>query len=210
VHVPSFDYGIIESVHVVFEHCLTRLLEARAHENPNAGVAVLLDRDGVLVRNRDDYVKSWSEVEFVPGALEAVARLSRAGHPVLVVTNQSAVGRGMMSVQDLNHIHARMTETVAAHSGRIEAFLVCPHAPEDNCSCRKPQPGLLHKARDLFGVELPRAYLIGDRDTDMQAAAAAGCTGILLANGDPEVGADTVENLGAAADLILARTSGRD
>jgi histidinol-phosphate phosphatase family protein len=211
VHVPSFDYGMIESIHLVFEHCLTTLLEERANDNPRAGVAVLLDRDGVLVRNRDDYVKSWAEVEFVPGALEAIAKLSRAGHPVLVVTNQSAVGRGIMSAEDLNRIHERMLATVEAHAGRIEAFLVCPHAPDDNCSCRKPQPGLLHRARDLFGVDLHRAYLVGDRDIDMKAAAAAGCTGILLANGGSAPGKsevnveDTVEDLGAAVDLILLR-----
>jgi histidinol-phosphate phosphatase family protein len=213
VHVPSFDYGLIESAHLVFDHCLARLLEERGRQNPNAKEAVLLDRDGVLVRNRVDYVKSWAEVEFVPGALEAVAKLSRAGHPVLVITNQSAVGRGIMSAEDLNQIHERMMATVEAHAGRIEAFLVCPHAPEDNCSCRKPQPGLLHQARDLFGVDLERAYLIGDRDVDMQAAATAGCTGILLANGSgphdmPEINvADTVEDLGAAVDLILLRSS---
>jgi D-glycero-D-manno-heptose 1,7-bisphosphate phosphatase len=211
VHAPSGDYGLIESVHIVFDHCLARLLRERGQQSPNANVAVLLDRDGVLVRNRHDYVKSWAEVEFVPGALEAIAKLSRAGHPVLVVTNQSAVGRGIMSTDDLNRIHERMMATVEAHAGRIEAFLVCPHAPEDNCSCRKPQPGLLHRARDLFGVDLQRAYLVGDRDIDMKAAAAAGCTGILLANGGtaPDISEvnveDTVEDLGAAVDLILLR-----
>lgn len=172
--------------------------------------AVFVDRDGVIIRDRPDYVRSWDDVEFIPGALEGLRLLAGAGRRVLVVTNQSAIGRGFMSQPELAGIHARLAATVSEAGGRIEAFLVCPHAPDDRCACRKPYPGLLYQARTRFGIDLKGSYLVGDFETDMVAAAAAQCRSILVLSGRtpwgvPGTAVDHVApNLLAAAQLILS------
>jgi histidinol-phosphate phosphatase family protein len=173
-------HGHVESAHLLFDHVLTHLLYEHGRRTSPAKPVVLVDRDGVVFRNRPDYVKSRAEMDLIPGAVDVLAQLSRAGHRVFVVTNQSAVGRGLITRQELNAIHASLAAAVAEQGGRIEAFLVCPHHPDDGCDCRKPKPGLLFQARDRHRVELSNAYLIGDSETDMEAAEAAGCTGILL------------------------------
>jgi histidinol-phosphate phosphatase family protein len=208
VHVPSYDYGHVESTHLLIEHLLTKLLL-------NAGTAarkpaVLIDRDGVLLKNRADYVKSLDEVEILPGALEAVAALSKRDHRVFVVTNQSAIGRGLTTPAEVDSIHSHLAREVRRFGGEIEAFLVCPHTPEDGCDCRKPAPGLLYQARDRFGVDLDSAVMIGDWETDIQAAHAAGCTSILVMDGrsgdKSGNGADhTVKDMSEAVELILSR-----
>ncbi len=179
---------------------------------PNRARAVFVDRDGVIIRNRTDYVKSWDEVDFIPRAIEALALLSRAGHSVYVITNQSAVGRGLITMPVIDAIHERIQSLVVDRGGRIDAFLTCPHRPEDACACRKPEPGLLHQARDRFGVDLRSAYVVGDHTTDMIAAAAAGCRSILVLSGrtsreNAGEEADYVaKDLLEAADLILSLT----
>src|ERR671936_600808 len=109
-------------------------------------IAVLLDRDGVLVRSRRDYLRSPLELDLLPGAAEAVLRLKAAGHPVMVVTNQSAVGRGLISIEQVDAIHAALSERLAEKGAAVDGFFVCPHTPWEGCACRKPQPGLLHEA----------------------------------------------------------------
>ena len=183
VNLPSDDYGTIESAHLVVEHCLTYLLYEYGKLRMERRPAVFVDRDGVIVRNRNDYVKSWDEVEVIPGAVEALARLSKSGHRVFVVTNQSAVSRGLISRAGLDDIHERISGMVESMGGRIEAFLVCPHHPDENCGCRKPNPGLLMEARDRYGVDLTRTVLIGDHETDLEAAASAGVDAILVLSG---------------------------
>jgi D-glycero-D-manno-heptose 1,7-bisphosphate phosphatase len=176
-----------------------------------ADAAVFVDRDGVISHDRPDYVKSWDEVEFIPGALEGLRLLAGAGRRVLVITNQSAIGRGVMSQPQLEGIHARLSAIVTDAGGRIEAFLVCPHVPEDRCACRKPYPGLLYQAQARFGIDLKASYLVGDFETDMVAAAAAQCHSILVLSGRthsgvPGAAGDHVApNLLAAAQLILSR-----
>jgi histidinol-phosphate phosphatase family protein len=171
--------------------------------------AVLLDRDGIINRMRVDYVKSWEELELVPGSLDAVARLSVAGREVIIVTNQSAIGRGLVTVQTVDEIHRRLAEAIRERGGSVRAFLVCPHTPMDGCDCRKPRPGLLLRARDELGVDLGRAVMIGDHLTDVAAAHAAGCAAILVdADHDVAAGADpadctVVRSLDEAIDLIL-------
>ncbi len=145
--------------------------------------AILLDRDGTINRERADYVKSWAEVEWLPGALEALAALAPLDIPILVVSNQSSVGRGILEIDTLAATHDRMCTTVVAAGGRIDAFLVCPHRPDEECTCRKPKPGLLLQAAQRFDLDLGRCLFIGDSVTDLQAAQAAGCPCILVRTG---------------------------
>jgi D-glycero-D-manno-heptose 1,7-bisphosphate phosphatase len=172
-----------------------------------ARAAVFLDRDGVIVRNRDDYVKSWDEVEVLPGAVASIARLSRAGHPVMVVTNQSAVGRGMVRRDVVDGINERLGEMVLAQGGRIDGFFVCPHRPDEHCGCRKPEPGLLLEAERRTGIDLATAYVVGDQACDVAAGRAAGCRPILVRSGAGDDaaadGCPVASDLAAAADLIL-------
>jgi histidinol-phosphate phosphatase family protein len=207
-HVPSYDYGHVETAHLLFEHLLTKLLLdlAKASSKPT----VLVDRDGVLVRNRHDYVKTLSEVEILPGALEALAVLSKEAHRVFVVTNQSAIGRGLTTHAKVNRIHSHLAREAKRFGGEIEAFLVCPHTPDDRCDCRKPAPGLLYQARDRYGVDLDSAVMIGDWHTDTQAARAAGCISIQVADGrasdESANEADhTVKDITEAVQLIVSR-----
>lgn len=174
----------------------------------------------MINRNRHDYVRAWAEFEFLPGALAALARLKGAGRRVIVVTNQSAVGRGLVEAGELARLHNRMREAVAAAGGEIEEVLVCPHHPASGCTCRKPRPGLLLTARDQLGVDLRRSVLVGDHVTDLTAAAAAGCAAVLVLSGRTPAAwrqgrvpradlgeawdaAPAVPDLGAAVDLLL-------
>jgi D-glycero-D-manno-heptose 1,7-bisphosphate phosphatase len=170
---------------------------------------VFLDRDGVINRMRPDYVKRWEELEIVPDALAALARLSAAGCELIVLTNQSAIGRGLVSRQAVDDMHRRLADSIEAGGGRVREFLICPHTPMDACACRKPAPGLLIRARDELGIDLSKAVLVGDQLSDVAAARAAGCRAILI---DPtgEKGADlrgasclVAASLSDAADLIL-------
>ena len=181
VHVPSNDYGHVETAHLLFQHLLTDLLRTAAHLALKP--AILIDRDGVIVKNRADYVKSRMEMEILPGALESIAALSKSGHRVFVITNQSAIGRGLTTLLEVESMHRQLAFEVSCVGGNIEAFLVCPHTPEDRCECRKPAPGLFYQARDRYGVDLKSAVMIGDVVTDAQAAQAAGCASILVMNG---------------------------
>ena len=156
--------------------------------------AIFVDRDGTLNRERADYVKSWQEYEWLPGALDALAVLAMLGVPILVVTNQSAIGRGILDPGVLHAIHAQAQAEAQAAGGRLDDFLVCPHAPADNCACRKPKPGLLLDAAVRYNLDLQRCVFVGDSLTDMQAAEAAGCPWILLRSG----------RQGSALDAALA------
>jgi D-glycero-D-manno-heptose 1,7-bisphosphate phosphatase len=148
--------------------------------------AVFLDRDGVVNQNRADYVKDWSEVEFLPGAFDALRRLARTDFAIVLITNQSAVGRGIISQEEAWDINRRVVETIRAQGGRIDGAYLCPHRPDENCECRKPRPGMLLQAADELGLDLGRSYFIGDAVTDMQAAEAAGVEGILVLTGRGE------------------------
>jgi D-glycero-D-manno-heptose 1,7-bisphosphate phosphatase len=212
VHVPADDYGLIESAHLVFDHCLTSMLAiARKDEAVHASArpAVFLDRDGVIVRNSDSYIKSLDELDFLPGSIDAIALLHRHGFRVFVVTNQSAVGRGLLRPEDLEAIHSHIRAEVVRHGADIEAFFVCPHHPRDGCDCRKPKPGLLHKARDSFDVDLSLAVMVGDHESDLIAAAAVGCRAVLVTSGRTvsdevhPVASAVVEDLIEAARLII-------
>jgi D-glycero-D-manno-heptose 1,7-bisphosphate phosphatase len=188
---------------------------------------LILDRDGTLNRSRDDYVASPDEWEALPGALEAVARLNQGGWRVVLATNQSGIGRGLFDMASLNAIHAKMHRKLAAAGARVDAVFFCPHAPDEACSCRKPQPGLFTQIGERFGVPLALVPAAGNALRHVKAAAAAGCSPHLLLTGQSEhlrgrvgLGSDadlavlvpdlppgtrTHEDLGAFADWLLAQ-----
>ena len=145
---------------------------------------VILDRDGTLNHDSDEFIKSPEEWQALPGALEAVGRLNNAGYHVVLATNQSGLGRGLLDVASLNAIHKRMLKQLAAVGGRIDAIFYCPHTPEDACTCRKPLPGLIEQVADRFGIDVKDVPFVGDSLRDMQAAAAAGCLPHLVLTGN--------------------------
>ena len=144
---------------------------------------VILGRDGILNVFRADHVKAPEEWEPIPGALEAVARLNHAGWHVVIATNQSGLGRGLFDMAMLNAMHARMNQLLAKHGGRIDAVFFCPHAPEEQCDCRKPLPGLMLQVGERYGVDLADVPLVGDSLRDIQAGHAAGCPTHLVRTG---------------------------
>ena len=144
---------------------------------------VILDRDGTINEDRDDYVKSPDEWVPLPGALEAIARLNHAGWHAVVATNQSGLGRGTFDMAALNAMHAKMNQLLARQGGRIDAVFFCPHAPEDSCTCRKPLPGLFEQIGERFGMPLRDVPVVGDTLRDLQAGAAAGCRPHLVRTG---------------------------
>lgn len=145
---------------------------------------IFLDRDGVINENlRHDYVKSWQEFRFLPGSLEAIAALTTAGHRLVVCTNQAGIAHGSLTREVLEDIHGRMLAQVAASGGRIEKVYYCAHGKDEGCGCRKPQPGLLLRARDELGLDMTGAVFIGDSMTDVRAGQAAGVRTVLVLTG---------------------------
>jgi len=181
--------------------------------------AIFIDRDGVICRNRDDHVKSWEEFTFLPGVFEALARLARLDLYIIIITNQAIINRHIVPTEVVEDIHARMVRAIEAAGGRVDRVMYCPHRPEEQCPCRKPQPGLLLMAAEELGLDLSRSYLIGDAETDMQAGRAAGCRRYLVLTGrgrrqlircwlHGERGFTVVPNLGAAVSAILHSENG--
>jgi D-glycero-D-manno-heptose 1,7-bisphosphate phosphatase len=146
---------------------------------------LILDRDGTINEDRDDYVKSADEWLPIPGALEAIARLNQAGWHVVVATNQSGLGRGLFRAADLNAMHSKMHKLLAAVGGRVDAVFYCPHHPEEKCNCRKPAPGLITQIIERYGADVntDAVHMVGDTLRDLQAGAAAGCQSHLLLTG---------------------------
>jgi len=139
-------------------------------------LAIFLDRDGVIIENRSNYVRSWEDVDIFPAAVAILSRIASSPYQIVLVTNQSAVGRGFISLEEANHINQRLVEKLAEAGCRIDGVFMCPHAPEDNCSCRKPQPGLFLEAAQSLQIDLSKSIMIGDAWTDLQAGQAAGIT----------------------------------
>lgn len=170
---------------------------------------VFLDRDGVINRRIEgDYVRGWSQFEFLPGAIDAIARLTLVADRIVVVTNQAGVGKGLMSMADLDDIHARMTAMVAAGGGRIDGVFACPHTPADRCNCRKPATGLGEQARaTLPDVDFARSVLVGDGTSDIAFGRALGMRTILVGpslDHDPCPDADgRAPDLPRATDLLV-------
>lgn len=146
--------------------------------------ALFLDRDGVIVENRPNYIRSWADIFIFPQALDALVKVRIAPYKIVIVTNQSAIGRGLISLSEAEAINRRLVAEIEAAGGRIDAVMMCPHAPQDNCTCRKPLPGLLHQAAALLSLDLRNSILIGDALSDILAGQAAGVqTNVLVRTG---------------------------
>lgn len=142
--------------------------------------ALFLDRDGVIIENRADYVRSWDDVVIFPQAVAALARIRHTAYKIILITNQSAVGRGIITLETAQAINTRLAAEIEKRNGRIDAIYMCPHTPADNCSCRKPQPGLLLQAAADQAIDLGRSLMIGDALTDLAAGKAAGIPHTIL------------------------------
>jgi D-glycero-D-manno-heptose 1,7-bisphosphate phosphatase len=142
--------------------------------------ALFLDRDGVIIENREQYVRSLSDVVFYPTALLALAKIRPSPFKIILVTNQAVVGRGIISVETADGINLAVQKTVREAGGRIDAVFMCPHTPADGCACRKPRPGLLLQAAESLSLDLPRSILIGDALDDLSAGHAAGVSDLIL------------------------------
>ncbi|OYT98099.1 MAG: D-glycero-beta-D-manno-heptose-1,7-bisphosphate 7-phosphatase [Burkholderiales bacterium PBB1] len=149
----------------------------------NALKLVILDRDGTINEDRDDYVKSPEEWVPLPGALEAISRLNHAGWHTVLATNQAGLGRGLFDMASLNEIQLKMNHALAAQGGRIDAVFFCPHTPDEGCDCRKPLPGMMLQIAERFGVSLDNTPMVGDTLRDLQAGMAAGCPTHLVLTG---------------------------
>lgn len=147
---------------------------------PSSRAAIFIDRDGVINQWRQNHVLDWRQFVFTPGIVEALRDVMALDLPLIVISNQSAVGRGLMSLADLEFITRSLDSHLAASGVRIAGYYYCVHAVEDNCGCRKPKPGLLHKAAEDFGLDLARCVFVGDAATDIDAALAAGCQPVLF------------------------------
>jgi D-glycero-D-manno-heptose 1,7-bisphosphate phosphatase len=172
---------------------------------------VLIDRDGVINRDSDEYIKSVDEWQPLPGSLEAMTRLRAAGFRLAVVTNQSGVGRGLFTEATLRAIHGAMQAAVKAAGGEIAGVFYCPHRPDEACWCRKPNPGLLEQAADALGFDLAGVPFIGDKASDIEAARAAGARPILVGTRSVDGIGREVErfaDLAAAADALIAEHQG--
>ena len=144
---------------------------------------LMLDRDGVINHDSDQYIKSPAEWKPIKGSIEAIARLTQAGWRIVVATNQSGIARGLFDTSMLNSIHDAMHKTVIQAGGRIEAIFFCPHAADSNCDCRKPKPGMLLEIERRLNVPLAGVPFVGDSLKDLQAAVAAGARPILVLTG---------------------------
>jgi D-glycero-D-manno-heptose 1,7-bisphosphate phosphatase len=145
------------------------------------GPAIFIDRDGVInCRRPGDYVLDWSQFVFVPGIREALRQLASLRLPMIIISNQAAVGKGLLDAGGLKEITARMNEALLADGTSLAAAYYCTHRIEDHCPCRKPKPALLFSAAADFNIDLSRSIFIGDSDTDVQAARSAGCAAVLF------------------------------
>lgn len=189
---------------------------------------IILDRDGVINHDRADFVKSADECVPIEGSIEAIARLHQAGFTVVVATNQSGLARGKFDLDDLEAMHEKITGLIEEQGAELGAIFYCPHAPEDNCKCRKPLPGLVDAIEAEFNTSAEGAYFVGDSLRDLQAGLIKGCKPLLVKTGNgqetltklsdaslqtnapiikPEQ-VDVFENLASAVDFILANDSG--
>ncbi len=144
---------------------------------------IILDRDGVINEDSDGYIKSPEEWIAIPGSLSAIAKLTQNNYQVVIVTNQSGIGRKLFTIDALNAIHMKMHAHLSQFGGVIDAIFFCPHTPKDDCACRKPKPGLYIEVSDRLRTSLNKVYCVGDKMTDVKAAQSAGGKPILVRTG---------------------------
>ncbi len=142
--------------------------------------AIFLDRDGVIIENRERYVRSWEDVTFYPESLAALARIHHSPYKIVIVTNQSAVGRGILPISVAEDINRCVVQEIEKAGGRVDGLFMCPHAPQEECACRKPKPGLLFLAAQALSLNLSQSILIGDALSDIEAGQAAGLQKTIL------------------------------
>jgi len=166
---------------------------------------VFLDRDGVINRDSPDYIKSWSEFEFLPGSLMALKELTLNRFPVIIITNQSVIHRKMTSKNDLDFIHNMMKKAVQSNGGKIKDIFYCPHIPQDRCDCRKPKPGLIYRARKKYRIGLETSFMVGDSAKDIECALNAGCgSAILVKTGNGVAAEKTLKEKMIHPDVIVS------
>jgi len=142
--------------------------------------AIFLDRAGVLIENRADYVRELSQVKIFPDVIRSLSNPRLENYKVLIVTNQSAVGRGIISVETATTINDHLVNLIRDQQGKLDGSFLCPHEPDDKCDCRKPKPGLLLQAAEKLSLDLKRSWMVGDAWTDIQAGQAAGVQGTII------------------------------
>ena len=173
---------------------------------------VLLDRDGVINHDSDDFVKSSDEWQAIEGSLEAIALLNHSGFEVIIISNQSGIARGLFDIATLDAIHEKMRQQLSEHGGSLKAIYYCPHAPDSDCSCRKPKPGMLNQFAQDYEINLADVFFIGDSLRDIEAAIAAGAQPILVTTGkgqqtlqaNPHLTIPVFENLYDAAQYLVS------
>ena len=173
--------------------------------------AVFVDRDGVINRRLPgDYVRTWSQFRFLPGARAGLRLLREAGYLLVVITNQRGIGRGLMSEADLAEVHRRMQVELLRAGAGLDAIFHCPHDRAEGCGCRKPKPGMLEQGLERFHIDVARSWIVGDSLSDLKAGRAVGVRGILVVPGGDRgpTGIPAVGSLLSAARTILA--GGRD
>ena len=156
--------------------------------------AIFLDRDGVINKKRDDYVKSINELEIFPFVASAIKKLNNANFKVIVITNQSAINRNIITHKKLDQIHQTIQDYLKKSQSFIDAFYYCPHRPDENCICRKPKPGLLIKAIQDFEINPKKSWMLGDSNSDLESGRSVGCNVMKI---------DSDVNLEKAVKLIM-------
>ena len=146
--------------------------------------AIFLDRDGVINKNRDDYVKSTKELEIFSNIGKEILKLKMKGFLIIVITNQSVINREIITITELEEIHSTIQKFLMKSKTSIDKFYFCPHRPDENCDCRKPKPGLILQAINEFSIDVSKSWMVGDSKTDIQAGEKAGCKTILLKKND--------------------------
>ncbi len=173
---------------------------------------IILDRDGVINQDSDNFIKTVDEFIPLPGSVEAIARLNQAGYRVAIATNQSGIARGYYDIDTLNAMHNKLRSELASHGGSIDMIAFCPHGPNDNCNCRKPKPGMYNAIAQRFDISLQDVPVIGDSLRDLQAAQEVGACPILvktgkgertIAKGEGLEGIPVYDDLSAAVSALL-------
>lgn len=176
---------------------------------------IILDRDGVINQDSDNYIKSVDEFIPLPGSIEAIARLNQAGYRVTVATNQSGIARGYYDIATLNAMHEKLRRLLSSHGAVIDMIAFCPHGPDDNCNCRKPKAGMYRDIAKRFEISLQGVPVIGDSLRDLTAANEVGARPILVRTGKGErtlekgeglEGVEIYDNLAAAVSALLEET----